>query len=86
MAALALYNRYWLKQRCLTLWAKDWIQKDIEQMRHYGLTFTGESYSFWCMTPSLRADYDWKGCKMARVRADQFNHVAGVTTFVDLGE
>ena len=41
-------------------------QDFAEHVRHYGITFTGPSYSVWILTPK---EYDlgnpsWKGCSM----------------------
>ena len=82
-SALALYNRYQLKQRRLALWDKKWDDKDIDVIRHYALTFNDETYTFWCMTPSMDQDRKWAGCKMIKVHKDACTYVEGVEHFVD---
>ena len=82
-SALALYNRFLLKQACLDVTGKKWSSKAFNQLRHYGLTFTGEAYAFWCTTPIKSDDWSWKGCRMERVFQSKCSHEIGLKNFVD---
>ena len=66
-AALALYNRYLLRRRSLDLAKQKWDQQHLEPLKHYGITFTGSSYSIWCIRAGLTNRYYWNGCYMERV-------------------
>lgn len=39
-SAMAPYNRYRLKSCALQMSGGGWSEKDMKQMRHYGITFT----------------------------------------------
>ncbi|KAK4994548.1 hypothetical protein LTR66_005437, partial [Elasticomyces elasticus] len=51
-AAIALYNRWKLKERRLHTTGEPRSEKHTSVLRHYGLTFTGNVYEFWCITPN----------------------------------
>lgn len=82
-SALALYNRYVLKEKRLRTTGKPWNVKNFGQLRHYGLTFTGWNYAFWCTTPIKSTDFRWKGCNMKRIYQSNCSNSAGITTLVD---
>lgn len=82
-SALALYNRYLLKEKRLRATGKPWNIKKFGQLRHYGLTFTGWNYAFWCATPIKSTDFRWKGCNMRRIYQSNCSNSAGITTLVD---
>ena len=82
-SALALYNRFLLKQARLEATGKKWSENAFTHLRHYGLTFTGDSYTFWCTTPIKSDDWSWKGCTMDRVYQGSCNHSPGLRNFVD---
>lgn len=81
-SALALYNRYKLKYSRLSLSGQQWNMKRLRTLRHYGLTFTGENYDFWCTTPKLSADWTWQGCIMTRVYGGSCTRKAGARAFI----
>lgn len=80
---LALYNRYLLKQKRIEATGKEWNDMKLNKLRHYGLTFTGDKYAFWCMTVIKSADWTWKGCEMKRVYQSNCSHLAGVENIVN---
>ncbi len=82
-SALALYNRYQLKRKRLELGGKEWDEEDVGLMRHYALTFTGDTYTFWCMTPNTNTDRKWAGCQMNKVYKADCSYVEGVVQFAD---
>ncbi len=84
-SALALHNRYQLGEDRLKTCSKPWRECDVMLVRHYALTFTGDAYTFWCMTPRMDASQNnrWAGCKMVRVYQNNLSHVMGVEHFVD---
>lgn len=84
-SALALYNRHQLKQERRAIWGQQWTKDDIDSVRHYGLTFTGDSYTFWCTTPKTDPsnNHSWLGCTMRRVYQSDCSFKQGVKFFVD---
>lgn len=82
-SALALYNRFLLKQKRLQARGKKWNEQNFKKLRHYGLTFTGDKYAFWCTTPTKSEDWNWKGRKMIRAYQSDCSHLAGVRNIVD---
>ncbi|KAH7009060.1 hypothetical protein B0J12DRAFT_587363 [Macrophomina phaseolina] len=81
-SAIALYNRWTLKQQRLTEAGKAWRSHHVRALRHYGLTFYGQKYEVWCTEVSV-ADGAWSGCRMFRLSQDSFNTPRGVRVFVD---
>lgn len=66
-SAIALYNRYCLKARALQATRTEWSEKDKNQMRHYGITFTASSWNLWCTVPKTFPE--WTGCDMATIHS-----------------
>lgn len=66
-SAIALYNRWKLKKHCLDATKRPWSERQVKVLKHYGLTFTGRDYEFWCTEPSLGSEGSWKGCRMYRL-------------------
>ncbi|KAJ8130483.1 hypothetical protein O1611_g3144 [Lasiodiplodia mahajangana] len=64
-SAIALYNRYCLKARTLQATQNEWTEKDKDQMRHYGITFTAANWNLWCTVPKTFPD--WTGCTMSTI-------------------
>jgi hypothetical protein len=62
-SAMALYNRYRLKSCALQMSGKEWSEQDKDQMRHYGITFTGSTWKLWCTVPNTFPT--WTGCHMS---------------------
>lgn len=82
-SALALYNRFLLKQKRLKATDEEPSSKDLNNLRHYGLTFTGDLYTFWCTIPTISDNFSWKGCKMVRAYQGKCNHLNGLNNLVD---
>lgn len=82
-SSLALYNRCQLKETRLRVWKQKWSNKDLEEIRHYGLTFMGYSYKFWCTTPKVDNTYRWTGCSVRRVYQGSCSHNEGVKNLMD---
>ncbi len=67
-AALALYNRFLLREKTIGMCSrKRWTKPLVKALRHYGITWTGSEYDIWCIAPTLTAEYEWAGCRMTRV-------------------
>ena len=64
-SALALYNRFRLREQRLEVTQRRWSEEDFAMnIRHYGLTMQGSQYEVWCTTPTLSDDRRWAGCEM----------------------
>ncbi|KAL9123904.1 MAG: hypothetical protein Q9217_006711 [Psora testacea] len=77
--ALALYNRYRLRNRAVS---DGWTHEQECQLRHYVLTITKSKYKFWCIRPSLK-DGKWNGCDMAMIFVASMTSEQGVKSFVN---
>jgi len=69
-SAIALYNRYLLKvdaiaARNMDENKREWRDSDKQQMRHYGITFTGSVWNVWCTVPKTLET--WTGCVMSKI-------------------
>ncbi|KAI9842739.1 MAG: hypothetical protein M1837_006921 [Sclerophora amabilis] len=82
-SAVALYNRYKLKQNRVQFSRRDWTAGDTSLLKHYGLILRGNEYSFWCSVPVLSQDGKWEGCRMQRLSPVAGFHREGVRSFVD---
>ncbi len=82
VSASFLYSRYRLKNATLDLSGERWDHNDMEVVRQYGLTFSREEYTFWCMAPILGQDDEWAGCNMAKVCVSKFLSKQGVEQFM----
>jgi hypothetical protein len=47
--AVALYNRFLLKQRALRITKAAWAESDKNHMRHYVITFVGSQFRIWIL-------------------------------------
>ncbi|KAI0543298.1 hypothetical protein F4679DRAFT_569231 [Xylaria curta] len=84
--AMSLYNRYRLK--CRTLEAleaaykgntkSNWSKENMDQMRHYGVTFAGPKWTVWCIRPKTFPE--WTGCTMARIDKGDCTAAQGVAS------
>ena len=64
-SALALHNRFRLREQRLEVAQRPWSEGDVTMsIRHYGLTMQGSQYEVWCTTPTLSDDRRWAGCEM----------------------
>ena len=76
--ALALYNRYLLRYAAFP---QNWTHEQECQLRHYALTITKSSYTFWCIRPKLKGRV-WTGCHMEKIFVGYLDELQGVTDFV----
>ncbi len=88
VAALALHNRCILKHRYLQAIDRAWLETDVQTIRHYGLTFAGSEYQFWCIEPNvlqqdIKSDWTWRGCKMSNVSRGKLLGEVEVEDFID---
>jgi hypothetical protein len=82
-SALALYNRWKLKKDRLDAVKKPWSERHKKVLKHYGLTFTGGDYEFWCIEPILDSQGNWIGCRMYRLAKNNCESCEGVSSFVN---
>jgi hypothetical protein len=82
-SALALYNRWKLKKDRLDAAKKPWSERHKKVLKHYGITFTGRSFEFWCIEPTLDSQGSWIGCRMYRLAQHTCKSSNGVRRFVD---
>ncbi|KAF2804512.1 uncharacterized protein BDZ99DRAFT_467519 [Mytilinidion resinicola] len=75
-SAMALYNRYRLKDCALQMSGGNWLEQDMNQMRHYGITFTGSTWDLWCTVP--KTFETWTGCSMSAIYSGDCCILAGV--------
>ena len=75
--ALALYNRYVLRNRVIS----KWTHEQECQLRHYALTIAKSSYTFWCIRPILE-DGRWNGCRMNMIFVGSFTNRQCIIYFV----
>lgn len=71
-AAMALFNRFLLRQTRLQQRGEKCEGQHVKGLKHYGLTFEGPEFRIWCVTPRLvvtddKAQVQWKGCTMTEV-------------------
>ncbi|KAI0116450.1 hypothetical protein GGR51DRAFT_501348 [Nemania sp. FL0031] len=81
-STIALYNRYRLKARALQANQNQWSEKDKDQMRHYGITFTASSWKLWCTVPKTFPE--WTGCIMSSIYSGNCCILAGVQKLVSV--
>lgn len=78
--ALALYNRYRLRNR---VFSDKWTHEQECQLRHYVLIITKSKYKFWCIRPNLQKEGKWNGCSMTMIFVALLTSKQGVRSFVD---
>jgi len=66
-AAVALYNRFLLKQKALETTETPWTELDKNQMRHYVITLVGSQFVIWILQADFDNDDSWNGCNMSRL-------------------
>ena len=86
--ALALHNPCILKHRYLQYTDTPWSEVVASPIRHYGLTFSGSSYQFWCIKPNIsqqdiKADWAWQGCEMSNVSRGKLLGEVEVEDFIE---
>lgn len=73
-----------MKEERLRKRGKTWSDKQLDNVRHYRITFRAEEYTVWCVRPSkpldLRGDVSetWTGCVMESVHQNECDHTVGV--------
>lgn len=87
-AALALHNRCILKHRHLQYINTPWSEVVASPIRHYGLTFSGSEYQFWCIKPNvsqqdIKADWTWQGCEILNVSRGELLEEIEVEDFIE---
>lgn len=87
-AALALHNRCILKHRYLQYIDNPWSEVVASSIRHYGLTFSGSEYQFWCIKPNvsqqdIKADWTWQGCEMSNISRGKLIGEVEVEDFIE---
>lgn len=82
-AALALYNRFQLRQEVLEALGQHWDMKQLQLLRHYGMTFTGSCYNIWIIWPQVTTKSKWSGCRMDRLFQGDCTTQAGVRDLID---
>ena len=81
-SAMALYNRYRLKNCALQMSGGKWSEGDMNQMRHYGITFTGSTWDLWCTVP--KTFETWTGCSMSTIYSGDCCILAGVQQLISI--
>jgi len=71
-SALALYNRFRLKERRLNVTKKPWTEKYFNHIRHYAITFSASTADIWLVRLKHPPDMDfsavsWTGCEAMRI-------------------
>lgn len=71
-SALALYNRFRLKERRLKVTMKPWTEKHFNHIRHYAITFSASTADIWLVRLKHPPDMDfsavsWTGCEAMRI-------------------
>jgi hypothetical protein len=70
--SIALYNRFRLYRNALQSHAiKEsiaWTPTPATEIRHFGLTCVGSTFSLWVLKPATTEGGDWAGCTMERLR------------------
>jgi hypothetical protein len=82
-SALALYNRWKLKKDRLDAVQKPWSERHEKALKHYGITFIGSNFEFWCIEPTLDSQGSWIGCRMYRLAQHSCKSCNGVSRFVN---
>ncbi|KAI9779962.1 MAG: hypothetical protein M1839_007118 [Geoglossum umbratile] len=81
-SAMALYNRYRLKNCALQMSGEKWSEQDKDQMRHYGVTFTGSTWKLWYTVP--QTFQTWTGCVMSTIYSGDCCILAGVQQLIGI--
>lgn len=80
--ALALYNRFRLREQSLKLAGQKWNKEQITSLRHYGITFGGPAYIVWCIR-IVTKNNQWVGCRMQSVCIGNCRLADGVRDLID---
>ncbi|KAL9064198.1 MAG: hypothetical protein Q9157_007921 [Trypethelium eluteriae] len=81
-SAMTLYNRYLLKKCALEMSRKTWSGEDKDQMRHYGISFTGSTWKLWITMP--KNFETWDGCVASTIYSGDCCTVAGVRQLINI--
>lgn len=87
--SIALYNRFKLKEKRLRRKNKNWTERRLANIRHYGITFRAEAFTVWCIRPNKPQDIGdtttetWTGCIMGSVHKNGCNTMVGVQNLME---
>lgn len=81
--AMALYNRWRLRERCLRETRASLRRCRFSDVRHYGLLLAGTQYKVWCLRPEEGATVDWNGCNMRKVYTGSLLTEAGIRDYIN---
>lgn len=82
-AALALYNRFFLRKKTIEKLGRSWTKSLVKTLRHYGITWTGSEFDVWCIVPVLTPEYEWAGCTMTEVYHGDCVNKSSVRDLID---
>ncbi|KAF4547424.1 Hypothetical protein D9617_43g040400 [Elsinoe fawcettii] len=77
-ASMAVYNRWRLKDKHMTLARQSWSSEQIDMVRHYGMTFHLQQCEVWRMDPVMSDDKSWAGCRMSLLATLNCDDIAGL--------
>jgi len=70
--SIALYNRFCLYRKALQSHHLNkfigWTPTPTAEIRHFGLTFVGSTFSLWVLKPVATEEGEWAWCTMERLR------------------
>ncbi|KAH7062703.1 hypothetical protein B0J12DRAFT_736214 [Macrophomina phaseolina] len=81
-AALAVFNRFQLRQTTLQRRGQPWADTDMDIVRHYGLHMMGRDYGFWLIRPIISPEGIWDGCRMERLVRGQLDIESEIKVFI----
>lgn len=82
-AALALYNRFRLRDEGLQSSRKQWNSERVKVLRHYGITLQASAYIIWVVEPNLTSKFAWNGCTMSWLFGDNCKRPFGVRQLIN---
>lgn len=81
--AMALYNRWKLRERYLRETRASLRKCQFSDVRHYSLLLTGAQYEVWCLRPEDGAMVGWNGCSMRKVYTGNLITEAGIRDYIN---
>lgn len=87
-SALALFNRFQLKENYLNIRKRAWNKNHFDQIRHYAITFTGPTAIIWLIKLKEPSDTDfskvsWNGCEAVKIWKSVCSDSGDVDDLVD---
>jgi len=78
-ASVALYNRYLLKCGAVVIGKQKWPDSDIEQVKHYIMTFGGHEYRIFVLRANFASgSNEWDGCTATPICHATCTSMAGI--------